>query len=175
MNDQQEDMNKLKEELKQSKEIIEQQTVAINVLKDKMNSILEIEGIEQKDKINYLEKLIKKNIVDLANLKTELINKRVIEKNNTNNRFANFILNENIFYTIPCSGSSTFAEIEEQLYNKYPEFRQNNNSFLVNGNEVVRFKTIDENKIDNGVSITLVKPTFSGNIIKKIFSSNQNK
>ena len=47
---------------------------------------------------------------------------------------------------------------EEKLYKEYPEYRETNNRFLANGSEVLRFKTINENKIGSGKPIMLIKP-----------------
>ena len=60
---------------------------------------------------------------------------------------------------IPCIGDETFAEIEEILYRDYPHFRETNNSFFLNGKEILRFKTINDNKIDNGKQIILFRPS----------------
>ena len=54
---------------------------------------------------------------------------------------------------------NTFAEIEEKLYKQYPQYRETNNTFLANGKPVLRFKTIDENKIGNGLPVTLIVPS----------------
>ena len=53
----------------------------------------------------------------------------------------------------------TFAEIEERLYQQYPEYRETNNNFIANGKEILRFKTIKDNGIKNGLPITLVAPS----------------
>ena len=62
-------------------------------------------------------------------------------------------------YGIACPGNSIFAEIEEKLYKEYPEYRETNNIFLANGKEILRFKTINDNKIGTGEPIMLVKPS----------------
>ena len=68
----------------------------------------------------------------------------------------NFIsLDQNINYSIPCTNSDIFAEIEEKLYKEYPQYRETNNGFLHNGNLILRFKTIAENKIESGKPIIL--------------------
>ena len=64
-----------------------------------------------------------------------------------------------LFYSIPCSGNATFAEVEEKLYKEYPEYRETNNTFLANGTEILRFKTINDNKIGTGKPIMLIKPS----------------
>ena len=63
-----------------------------------------------------------------------------------------------IVFGIPCSGNSTFAEVEELLYREYPEYRETNNTFTSNGKEILRFKTINDNNIGTGRPVTLTKP-----------------
>jgi len=48
--------------------------------------------------------------------------------------------------------------VEEKLYKKFPEYRETNNCFLANGKEVLRFKTISENNIGNGLPVTMIIP-----------------
>ena len=59
---------------------------------------------------------------------------------------------------IQCLKTETFAEVEEKLYKMFDEYRNTNNIFLVKGNIVLRFKTISENKIQNGDVIQLQVP-----------------
>ncbi len=59
---------------------------------------------------------------------------------------------------IQCLKTETFAEVEEKLYKMFDEYRNTNNIFLVKGNIVLRFKTISENKIQNGDVIKLQVP-----------------
>ena len=62
-----------------------------------------------------------------------------------------------IDYSIPCKDSTTFVKMEEKLYDEYPEYKETDNFFLVNGNRVKRFKTIKENQIKNGKPVILIK------------------
>ena len=64
-----------------------------------------------------------------------------------------------IDYSVGCLKTNTFAEVEEKLYKEYPKYRETNNTFLVNGKEILRFKTIAENKIRNGLPVTIVVPS----------------
>ena len=76
------------------------------------------------------------------------------------NKCVTFIFSDQkITYGFPCSGDDIFAEIEEILYREYPEYRETNNTFLANGKEILRFKTIDDNKIGTGRPIMLIKPS----------------
>ena len=69
----------------------------------------------------------------------------------------NFISSDqNVHYAASCLKTNTFAEIEEKLYKQYPQYRETNNNFIANGTPVLRFKTIDENKIGNGLPVTLI-------------------
>ena len=72
----------------------------------------------------------------------------------------NFIsMDQTVHFSVPCLKTNTFAEVEEKLYKQYPQYRETNNSFLAHGSQVLRFKTIAENKIGNGLPVTLVVPS----------------
>ena len=72
----------------------------------------------------------------------------------------NFISSDQIVhYAVPYVKTNTFAEVEEKLYQQYPRYRETNNNFIANGNLVLRFKTIGENKIGNGLPVTLIVPS----------------
>ena len=60
-------------------------------------------------------------------------------------------------YPISCFKTDRFAEIEEKLYQEFEEFRETNNTFIVNGTTVLRFKKMSENNIKNGDTIQLIK------------------
>ena len=79
-------------------------------------------------------------------------------------KVVNFIsLAQSIRTGIPCMADDTFAEVEEKLYQMYNEYRNTNtntntnNILLFQGNTILRFKKISENKIKNGDTI-LIKP-----------------
>ena len=72
----------------------------------------------------------------------------------------NFIsMDGNVHYAIIAEKNKTFAEIEEKLYQQYPQYRETNNNFLANGTQILRFKTIGQNNIKSGIPITLVVPS----------------
>ena len=72
----------------------------------------------------------------------------------------NFISSDqNVHFAASCLKTNTFAEIEEKLYKQYPQYRETNNNFLANGTQVLRFKTIAENNIGNGLPVTLIAPS----------------
>ena len=62
---------------------------------------------------------------------------------------------EKITYAIPCKNTTPFVRIEEKLYEEYPEYKDTENHFIHNGNEIKRFKTVEENNIKSGKPIIL--------------------
>ena len=160
------EIKELKEELNKSKKIIEQLKGKIKDLENR----LQTENNQYINKIRELENSIIQKNNELNELKAKLQN---INVNNTNfninnqsnkisqerDKCVNFIANDlKICLGIPCSGNSTFAEVEELLYREYPEYRETNNTFLVNGKQILRFKTINENNAGTGRPVMLIKP-----------------
>ena len=120
------------------------------------------------NKIQSLQNIINQRNEELNKLKKNLQNNNFNNIGNQNNLKINkgdikcvtFISSDQkITYVIPCSGDDIFAEIEEILYKEYPEYRETNNMFLVNGKEILRFKSINDNKIGTGRPIMLIKPS----------------
>ena len=63
---------------------------------------------------------------------------------------------EKILFSIICKNSENFLRIEKELYEQYPEYRNENNYFIHIGNKIDKSKTLDENKIKNNSIITLI-------------------
>ena len=55
-----------------------------------------------------------------------------------------------------CKNTELFVRLEERFYKKFPEFKEYNLSFVVNGKRIKRFKTIDENQIKNNDTINII-------------------
>ena len=154
------DINNLKIELSKAYEIIEQQKSIINNLQNKLNNFNNTINNYQ-TQINNLKNDITKKNLELNNLRNQLNN------NNLNNYIAsnqkmsvNFILmDKNVFYSVPCIKTDIFAHIEEKLYKQFPQYKETNNIFISNGTTVLRFKTIAENKLENGLPVTLIVPS----------------
>ena len=117
------------------------------------------------ENINELKNQIILKNNEINNLKIELEN----EKNKNQKKLVDFndiiliyflsqdqIINK---YPITCLKTDTFAEIEEKLYKEFEEykFRDTNNTFIVHGAPILRFKKLYENKIKNGDVIQLIK------------------
>ena len=159
------EINELKDKLNKANKIIDKQRVEIQDLKNQINSYKNIDL----NQINNLKNEINNKNVQLEQLRQQLqstnLNTNQLNQNNNKdplfaNRCVNFITTDSsLFYAIPCNGDSTFAEVEEKLYKEYPEYRETNNTFLANGIEILRFKTVNDNKIGTGKPVILIKPS----------------
>ena len=159
------EINKLKEELYKSKKIIETQKKEIEQLKKNYNSSNKGFNDKLKD-LNKLQRLIVQKDFEINELKQKLLeNKNIINIDERNkekkiDKCVCFISSDHeITYAIPCSGESTFAEVEEKLYQEYSKYRETNNTFLANGKNILRFKTINDNNIGNGKPVLLIAPS----------------
>ena len=154
------EINNLKNELTKARKIIEQQKLTINDLQNKLNNSNNIIN-NLNNEINNYKNIISKKDLELNNIKSQLNNN--IPNNNVNFNdimCVNFISSDqNVHYAATCLKTNTFAEIEEKLYKQYPQYRETNNSFIANGTQVLRFKTIAENKISSGLPVTLIVPS----------------
>ena len=63
-------------------------------------------------------------------------------------------IDENIYYSIICKNTDIFSNIEDKFYDRYPEYKNAQSEFFVNGNKIDRLKNIDDNKIKNTDIIT---------------------
>ena len=162
------EINNLKNELSKANKIIEQQQSIINDLQNKLNNYNTTIN-NYKTQINNLQSIIIQKDLELNNLRNQLNNNNSNNVNNLPNNFnvdynemmcINFIsTDQNIHYAVPCIKTDIFAHIEEKLYKEYPQYKETNNNFIANGATVLRFKTIAENKIVNGLPVTLVVPS----------------
>ena len=55
-----------------------------------------------------------------------------------------------------CKNTDIFNKLENSLYDKYPEYKDVENYFVVNGNRINKYKNLEENKIKDNEIITLI-------------------
>ena len=58
-------------------------------------------------------------------------------------------------YSLPCKNTDLFVDLERQLYEDYPEFKNYETFFEVNTRRILRFKTIEENNIRSNAIINI--------------------
>ena len=114
---------------------------------------------ENNNTINNLNEMIEMKDKEINELKAQLQNSGNLKKsvNFDDIIVVNFIsLDQKINKGIKCMKTDTFAEVEEQLYKIYGEYRETNNNFIANGTLVLRFKKMCENKIKDNDTIQLI-------------------
>ena len=156
--------NQLNEEKNKNKKLLEElnkEKLKVKELNDKLK-ICENSNNENNKKIKEMEKKIREmeKIIKSKNLE---INK--LKSNNDKNKITNIEAGEEIiaiFFTsvhqdihrpISCKNTDTFVKIEEKIYNEYPKYKDYNTYLTVNGNVIKRFKTLEENGIEDGNTI----------------------
>ena len=151
-----EEINKLKNDLIKANKIIEQQNKKIKDLENQLNN-------NNNNIIKSLEKEIKLKNKEINELKLKLkninLNKNIINIDKESINCVYFTsTDQKLNRAIPCLSTDIFAEIEEKLYKEYPEYRETNNFFIANGKEILRFKSISDNNIGNGLPVMLCIP-----------------
>ena len=124
--------------------LIEQQKNTISDLQKRLNN-----STNNNSTIQSLQNIINQKDAELIRLRAELTNKNnnlsqnIITLDRNKLIAVNFIsMDHNVHFSVPCIESDIFAEVEEKLYKEYPEYRETNNYFLVDGKQILRFKTI---------------------------------
>ena len=152
----------LQNELDKANKIIEQQKSTITNLQNQLNNLNNYNYNNNINLIQSYQNIINQKEQEINELKLKLQNNnpQVGEYVNMNKMMAvNFISTDSkLHFAVPCVETNTFAEVEEILYKQFPEYRETNNTFMANGGQVLRFKTIKENKIGNGLPVTMVIP-----------------
>ena len=96
-------------------------------------------------------------------------NNKILELKNQINQYKSYILSpgenlisikfiscdKNINFSTFAKPNDNFTKIENILYKYYPNYRETENYYIVNGKKISKYKTIEENKIINNDIITL--------------------
>ena len=126
---------------------------------------------ELNDKIKYLQDVIKNNSNN-ENRIIELMNK-IEQKDNEIKELRAILpfeikkgekimciiiisLDQKINCPFICKNTDIFNKLENSLYDKYPEYKEVENYFVVNGNRINKYKNLEENKIKDNEIITLI-------------------
>ena len=152
------DLRKDNDDLKEQYKILEDKITKLQKKKDDLKIKLDEFNLAKNEEIKKVndkyDVLIKEKLKTIEELR-ENINKNTGEINKINNLQGNgkliainFISGDQcINYSIICNSKQKFYEIENQLYEKYPEYRDDDNYFLINGTKIKRFRNLEENGI----------------------------
>ena len=125
--------------------------------------------------INNLNIQINNYMNQIQLLQNQINNYNNYQSNLNNNQFNNYINassvkpGDKIFsvnfvsmgfqdighYSLVCKNTDIFVKLEEKLNNDYPQLKDKETYFIVNGNRIKRFKTLDENNIKSNDVINL--------------------
>ena len=125
--------------------------------------------------IHNLNKQINNYINQIQLLQNKINNYNNYQSNLNNNQFNNYINassvrpGDKLFsvnfvsmgfqdinnYSLVCKNTDIFVKLEEKLNNDYPQLKDKETYFIVNGNRIKRFKTLDENNIKSNDVINL--------------------
>ena len=164
----QDEIDELKDanrELKQeNKNIIKKYKKEIQILNDtikelnkdkemkKLNDIIK----DLENKISIKDKEITDYIFKLNNLEN---NNQLIAFNQRDTDMSVFFMtqgNQDIRkYSMSCKSTDLFVRLEEKLYQVFPKYRNIEAIFMVNARRIMRFKTLEENKIKHDDIINL--------------------
>jgi len=99
-----------------------------------------------------MENLIKSKNSEINKLKSKNDKNKITSIETEGETMAIFFTsnNQDIQRPISCKNTDTFVKIEEKIYNEYPKYKDYNTFLTVNGNVIKRFKTFEENGIEDG-------------------------
>ena len=64
-------------------------------------------------------------------------------------------VDQKIHYSLICKNTDIFSTVENLLYKEFPEYKETENYFILNGVKINKYKSLEENKIKNNSIITL--------------------
>ena len=130
--------------------------------------------IKEKEKIITEEKLKNENLIKIINKQENKLNyqiNKILELENEIKKLETYFLSPGeklitvkfisvdqvINFSVTAKNNDNFSKLEDILYNKYPNYKDTENYFLVNGKRINRHRTLEENKIKNNDVLTLNK------------------
>ena len=113
----------------------------------------------------------KNNIINEEKKKSNILNDKILELDNEIKLLKSYFLpngekllsikiqstDGNIDLPITIKNTEYFSKIEQILYQKITKYTETENFFLVNGERINRFLTLEQNKIKNNDILTLVR------------------
>ena len=138
--------------LKNEVQILAKERDNLKIILDKLDLIKD-EGIKKLDeKYKKLNEERNKILDDLMSKTNNNTVKSCLNNNNLINGEKLVAINftsvdKSINHTIICKNTAKFYEVEKELYDKYPEFEEEDNCLNFNGLKIDRWKTLEENNI----------------------------
>lgn len=144
----------LKNKIREQNNKIDDKNDIIYDLKNKIKELQDIKYNNREDKkvMGLMEKLVEKE-ESLKKMKLRYPfeiaeGEKIMSVNIVSPEYS-------ITHSIICKNTHLFNYLENKLYEKYPELLESENFFIVNGDKVNKYKTLEENKIKDNDIITL--------------------
>ena len=140
---------------RKKKEEVNNEKKKIDELTNKLK-LYENTSSENINKIKELQRLLNDKKIELKELRTKFPDLKSVAKQGDKIIVVNFVsINQDIQFPIACKNTDIIERLEEKFYNEYPKYKKYNTYLTNNGKIIKRFKSLDENGIKNGSSITV--------------------
>lgn len=151
---------KLNDEILKNKELTDIVAILEKELKEKNKKIEDLRGInknlenelenEKKEYADY--KFVTAGDIDKLNKKIDELKKKLEKWITLTFSSRNGYIND---YAIKCKNLDEFQTIKEKLYAAFPNLKNKNYIFIVNGHTIDESKTLEENNINSDASIII--------------------
>ena len=128
--------------INEEKKLFEELISNLKIIKNDLNSGLNIKDKIILDEIKIKDKIIENNSNQLSEGE-KLLNVIFVS------------LDQKFHYSCICKNTDNFNKIENMLYEEYPEYSKSDNHFYANGNEINKNNSLEFNKIKNNDVIIL--------------------
>ena len=160
-------IDNLKKELKEKEIKIEELYKKLNNLEKELKN-----NLNKNKELNEINEELKKNLNNNQNEIIIELTKQLMTKDkeikelklnipfelNKGEKLISLIFkskDESFIHSIICKNTQNFVEIEKLLYDIYPEYKNNENIFKVNGRNIDKYQSLEDNKIKNNDIINL--------------------
>ena len=149
--------NKFDELIKIKNNLENELTIEKNKNKELINKLNLLNNTNNNNSlIKELQKIIESQNKTINNLKSQINNNALAILPGEKILAVNInSLDQKINFPIATKNTEIFVFLELRFYNEYPEYKEKDIYFLVNGNRINRFKNMEENNIKNGNKIFL--------------------
>jgi len=121
----------------------------LNIEYNNINEQLNKMNLESKEQLNKKEKIIKELELKISQFPFDFSPGEKI----MSIIFISF--DQNIISSFICKNTDSFKYLENKFYEKYSEYKDLDNIFILNGRKIKKDKSLDENIIKNNDIITI--------------------
>ena len=108
---------------------------------------------DEKNKFNELSEKYKKFNFNINNNNSIITHEQI-----KNDKIISVIfttIDEDILYSVICRTTDVFIDLEKKFYDKFTEYKTYDNYFCVNGKVIDKFKSLEENNINENDIINI--------------------